>query len=479
MKVTLSVTGFWKINNRGEKLAGDLYLNEEEGGVVLYIRIPNKGPIMSYLELPLEISFITGFTINGAKMTIVNCSRISTNSRIGSEEVFGYKADFMLDGVNFNEEEDIKFSRMSISIPKIIQWGDVSNYVRPKLEGNESSLIDLKIIEPIEIYSNENYSISYYLNFSDPFELMKEEIILKQIPYLIIDVQTIQRIEWFVEVANQMKQLIEIAIGVPLSYGSMTVETPNVYYELEDNEKYNRSLRVIHYCKHIVNNENSAKKLTKHDYLFSLSELKKANFSQWQETSTIMEPIIELYIDSLYNQNLSISRHFLNMVQALETYHSRRIACSLQEYKKRVERLLELRPEAFRETDRKLLLDGCKNFITLRSRIADLLLADYRFHFFTGDIELLEFPQLIADTRNYYTHYNSKQRDKVLKGEDLVTTFHILRNILEFYLLQELGFEEDFIHERIEERIKPTITKISVRRADREKISYNNKPSID
>lgn len=259
----------------------------------------------------------------------------------------------------------------------------------------------------------------------------------------------------------------------------MTVETPNVYYELEDNEKYNRSLRVIHYCKHIVNNENSAKKLTKHDYLFSLSELKKANFSQWQETSTIMEPIIELYIDSLYNQNLSISRHFLNMVQALETYHSRRIACSLQEYKKRVERLLELRPEAFRETDRKLLLDGCKNFITLRSRIADLLLADYRFHFFTGDIELLEFPQLIADTRNYYTHYNSKQRDKVLKGEDLVTTFHILRNILEFYLLQELGFEEDFIHERIEERIKPTITKISVRRADREKISYNNKPSID
>ena len=51
---------------------------------------------MSYLEFPLEIPFITGSTINGAKMTIVNCSRISTTSRMGTEEVYGYSADFCL-----------------------------------------------------------------------------------------------------------------------------------------------------------------------------------------------------------------------------------------------------------------------------------------------------------------------------------------------------------------------------------------------
>ncbi|MEQ6181773.1 hypothetical protein AAG738_04375 [Staphylococcus saprophyticus] len=123
MKVVFSATGFWRINNKGKKLKGDLYLNEEEGGVILYIRIPNKGPMMSYLELPLEIPFITGSTINGAKMTIVNCSRISTTSRIGTEEVYGYRADFMFNGVNFNNEEDIKFSKMTVSIPNIIQWG--------------------------------------------------------------------------------------------------------------------------------------------------------------------------------------------------------------------------------------------------------------------------------------------------------------------------------------------------------------------
>ncbi|MGO3050040.1 hypothetical protein CD110_01705 [Staphylococcus casei] len=467
MKVAFSATGFWKINNKGEELNGDLYLNEEEGGVVLYIRIPNKGSMMSYLEFPLEIPFITGSTINGAKMTIVNCSRISTTSRMGTEEVYGYSADFMFNGVNFNNKKDIKFSKMTVSIPNIIQWGDTSNYVSPELETNATSLIDLSIVEPIEIYSNKNYSVFYYLNFSNPFELMKEEIVLKQIPHLIIEVQTTKTIEWFMEVSNQMRRLIEIAIGIPLSYGSMIVETPKFYYELENGKKHSRPLKVIHSYKHTVHNETNAKRLTKHDYLFSLSELEKGNFSQWQEVSTIMEPIIELYIDSLYNQNLSISRHFLNMVQALETYHSRRIAFSLKDYKKRVEKLLKLSPESFHEKDRKFLLDGCRNFITLRSRIADLLLANYEFYFYIGDFELQKFPSLIANTRNYYTHYNPKQKDKVLKDEKLSDAFHILRNILEFYLLQELGFEEDFIHERISERIQSIANNISLKNADR------------
>lgn len=65
-----------------------------------------------------------------------------------------------------------------------------------------------------------------------------------------------------------------------------------------------------------------------------------------------MEPIIELYIDSLYNEKLSTSRHFQNMVQALETYHSRRICNTLPDFKKRVEQLISIRPEGFKDEDR-------------------------------------------------------------------------------------------------------------------------------
>src|SRR5699024_10789720 len=174
MQVSLSAIGYWKINNSGEEYVGDLYLNKDQGGIVLYIRIPNSGAPMSFLKLPLEIPFITGSTMNGVEITLVNCSRISTKSRIGTEEIFGYSAKFMFNGVTFKKEEDIKFTKLTINIPGIIQWGDVSNYIRPDLDEAEDSFIDLKTIEPIEIYSNETYILSYYLTFSDPFDFMKE-----------------------------------------------------------------------------------------------------------------------------------------------------------------------------------------------------------------------------------------------------------------------------------------------------------------
>ncbi|MDY8161896.1 HEPN domain-containing protein [Bacillus thuringiensis] len=466
MKVSLSATGFWKINNSEKEYPGDLYLNEDDGGIVLYIRIPNSGPIMSYLKLPLEITFITGTTINGAQITLVDCVRISTESRIGSEEVFGYQAKFMLDGAIFHKEEHISFTKMQISIPGIIQWGNTSNYVKPDLDDN-FTLIGLEVKEPIEIYVCEEYRLLYYLTFNTPFQLMKEEISLKQIPYVVIEARTVQTLDWFMKVSNMMKRLIEIAIGTPLGFDSMIVESPEIYYKLENREKHNKPLKVIHAFKQNFSSENSAKRMLKRDYLFNLSELRQANFPQWQEILTIMEPIIELYIDSLYNQNLSMSRHFLNVVQALETYHSRRITYSLCDFKKRVDKLLEIRPEAFRKQDKKFLLNGSYKHVTLKSRLADLILANFRFYFHTGDFNLRDFPQIIASTRNYYTHYDQKLEGKALKGDDLINAYQILRNILEFYLLKELGFEEEFIHKRIRERIHPIVTMNTIKKLDK------------
>ncbi|WP_096439752.1 HEPN domain-containing protein [Alteribacter populi] len=468
MNVNLSATGTWEVDNSGQQYYGDLYLNKDEGAIVLYIRIPNSGPIMSYLELPLTIPFITGSTANGAKLTLVDCVRISTQSRIGSEEIFGYQAKFMFDATKFEKEEDIRFTKMTIGIPGIIQWGDTSNYVRPELEDRET-LISLKIIEPIEIYSCDEYTLAYDLTFSSPFEFMQEEIILKQTPYLVIHAQSAQTLEWFMEIAHQMKRLIEITMGNPLGFDSMIVESPEIYYEFESEKKHVRPLEVVHAHKQNMDKEKINKKTLKHDFLFNLSELRQADFAKWQEISTIMEPIIELYIDSLYNHKLSVSRHFLNMVQALETYHSRRITYSLRDYKKRVKQLLEIRPEAFREKDQKLLLEGCRRFVTLRCRLTDLLLADFRFFFNTGDFKLKEFPQIVADTRNYYTHYDPNKEHKALKGEELITAFHILRNILEYYLLKEFGFEEEFIHDRISERISPIMTSNEIKKADKRK----------
>ncbi|MGR5909640.1 HEPN domain-containing protein [Bacillus pacificus] len=81
----------------------------------------------------------------------------------------------------------------------------------------------------------------------------------------------------------------------------------------------------------------------------------------------------------------------------------------------------------------------------------------------------MDFPQLIASTRNYYTHYDQKLEEKALKGDDLINAYHVLQNILEFYLLKEFGFEEGFIHERIRKRIQPIVISNEIKKADKNK----------
>lgn len=263
----------------------------------------------------------------------------------------------------------------------------------------------------------------------------------------------------------RMKRIIEIAIGLPLNFSKMIVESPTIKWEFDDDRSCVRPIEIIHALTRNLNKTNINDEIST-NFLFNLNELsEKANFSHWQKISTIIEPVIELYIDDLYNQELSASRHFLNMIQALETYHSR-FLCNgtLADYKKRVEEVIANRPDEFKQNDREFLLEGSQKGISLRSRLADLLLADFKFRFYTSEIKYRDFPKVIADTRNYYTHYNLRQEKKALKGNTLVDAYYILRNILEYYILKELGFDESFIHERTRERIKPLVTTNEIRK---------------
>ncbi|MDN4525489.1 HEPN domain-containing protein [Fictibacillus fluitans] len=459
MKMNFLATGFWNINELTLPHRGDLYLDAEGGEINLEIHIPNKGELLNFLELPLEIPFIKGSTSNGSQVTLVDCSRKSTSGRMGSVATLGYKAKYMLSGVAFEKKEDIVFSKMQIDIPGIIQWGNVSNYNIPE-SYIKDGLIELNILEPINIFTCDEYTVSYELICSHPFlSFMREEIVLKQMPSLLIESKVLKSLDWYIDVAVKMKRIIEIAMGTPLNFSSILAQSPKIIYEFENSQQKMRSIKVIH---ELTRKENMITALeeaiSKHEFLFTLNELaEQGNFSHWHKISTKMEPIIELYIDDLYNRGLSYSRHFLNMAQALETYHSRFIFNGkLKDYKEqRVEVLISERPEGLKQRDREFLLGGSKFAITLRNRIADLTLANFRRPFFTGNIHLTDFPRIIANTRNYYTHYDQEQEKKALKGEELLYAYFYLRSILEYYLLIELGFGEDFAHKRMIKRIQP------------------------
>lgn len=466
MNGEIKASGFWKVNNFGEEYGGDLYVNQSKGVITLELHIPNKGAPLSYLTLPLSIDFITGSTINGAEITLINCRRYKTQSLVGSEEIFGYTAHFLVNGHSFNSIDKIVFSKVSFRLTNLLKWGDISKYEVNFIDGYDFQLLS-RFIEPILLFSNDNIKISYIVlrNRLSIGSIMKEELILKQEPYIIIESKVDQPIDFFIEKLLGIKRIIELATGCNSNIVEIKCETSKI------TKKYGNHIIPSEFdVFHHYSQEGSNSSNRKYEFLFNMNDLiNNANLSEWFNKYELLEPVFELYIEDLNNKDLSLNRRFLNLVQALETYHSR-IVCNgtLLDYKRRVEEILIDVASVNKLKHEEHLLADCNSKITLKARIYDLLLANFNIFFYTAGISRNQFPKKIADTRNYLTHYDIRKKDRALNGQDLADAYFILKIILEYYIMLELGFNNDFTHDKIKEKEQKFRTSREIRIFDEE-----------
>lgn len=419
----------------------DLYINREYSGILIKISV--KGAFASIVELPMNIDFLSGQLSTGFKFSLLNCNRKETKGLVSEgRTVFTYSAEYMIEGVGGELENPISFNKVLFELSNIIEWGNISGYAI----GEKDEIISNEECE-LKIYKNDDYSIKYIVGksmlpivFSD---LLHENISLKQTGNIEIICQEEKQINEFMEILSKIKRLIEISTLSKINIRKISGYNRE-YYDLYGDKKYERQISIISSKINQENNFEENKYYTKKWGWIKLPELvENESFTQYFSKYEKLEPIIELYLQIIESNEISNTRAFLNIVQALETYHSRFKANSLGEYKKRIDEvILKDRPKDFIENDKKFLMANSYKFITLESRIADLLVADFNIYFDTGDIKYLDFPSIIANTRNYYIHYdeNIKKKSKILTNEELGIYICTLIYMLEYYILIELGF---------------------------------------
>lgn len=477
MNLDFSGNGYFKLGNQDETYYGNLYLNSEQGGILLKIEIKNTGALLSYLTLPLKIGYISGELTNGFKLTLYKCTRTKMRSFFGSGDTFTYVAQFMFEGIEIPKLEQDKFSQIIFTMSDIILWGETSSY---KIDMNQFSLNDNDDNESIEIYADNDYSIEYFVSGTmlpvHERSLLVEEIKLTQKPVIIIKTSKPQNFNYFLAKYNIIKQFIEIAIKKEIYPIKIKAFSPNHIFKANE-IKHESPINVNGYL--IKRREKENTKFTdSHSYLFSLKEvLDYGDFNKYVGNCEKLEPIIDLYLDTILSTDITAVRAFLNITQALETYHSRfKFNGTISKFEKRIDKIiLKNRPTAFKEDDKRFLMANSKYFVTLESRLAELLLAEFEVHFYTGEIDYNKFPEVIAKSRNYYTHYDENLRGKIIEKEHLVSYAHILMSVLEYYLLGELGFNDfQFRRERAWEGIKDIKTGFEVRAASVKKIESNH-----
>ena len=281
-------------------------------------------------------------------------------------------------------------------------------------------------------------------------ELLQEHISLDQQGYISIEFIEKRDIHEFVALFTKIKRLIELCVLNTIDVTQISAFNSLIYDEYGD-LKVPREIEIISSMKGSKNTEKDDVHIIK---WLRLPELISNNsFSLYIDKYEKMEPIVELYIETVYNRTMSPVRRFFNIVQALETYHSRFVTNDMEIFRDRIDNIiLSQVPEENKEPYRELLLAEPKKFITLRSRIADLMVANFEIIFDTGEINRMDFPKVIALTRNYYTHYDEqiKKTDKVLDNNELPIYTDILLHILEYYILNELGFTDvDIIRKKL------------------------------
>ncbi|MFH5780961.1 HEPN domain-containing protein [Heyndrickxia oleronia] len=461
MSLKLITSSYWHFNN--QKFAGDLYLNQDNGTILLYLRVPST-KIESYFLFPQNISYINSTSLTGTPITLLDLHRISTNTYYGSENTYGYEASILIQGVGFNSIEEVTFKEMTFRIPGILKWGGKSVFTYPT-ENHSKSVMDYNLFSEYDIYENNEYKLIYSIGSKFPFtDFKQEEMIFYQYPSIQIHSKESHDYKWFFNIATKFKKLVEIAVGTPLSFDKVFTTHPKLTIDSPDTQPILLDIELIHNMK---NPEfiNTRKDIHYIEFLFTLDDLlNHLDKNLWEIAYDKLNPIFELYIEDLYNPYPSIHQKFLNIIQALETLHARFIfQGSVKKFEERVEEIIKNRPEIYKESDRRFLLGPSKpKNIYLSCRIADLILADFEYIFHLGNFQEEEFPQLIAKTRNYYIHYDPKLENQVLYGERLYEAYLVLKNILEYYLLKIIGFNQEYIFEKMKHRNRHLINYLSI-----------------
>ena len=472
----LPYRGSGNVMYKGEKHRCHLYYSEKLGGIVIKISVKNENRIGDFLKFPLEIECLTGQLDSGFHFTLLELIRTKMQDLVScSTSEYTFEARYILCGLGENRIEgeglEPTFYKVEYVLSNIVEWGEESAYTM----GENYELIAKNDEVKKTRYESPSFNINYFVRGSFlPLarrDLLKEKIELEQHGIIEIEYNSEQKICSFEIVFERLKRLVEIASLRKINVERVYAYSKDIHYDIQD-KTIERAIEI--YGRNIKEIETQDHAQIRSWEWITLSELiQQHSFEKYFDKHDKLAPIVELFLEPFYVSDFSTSRIFLNVVQALETYHSRFITTKLDDFKIRVKTLVEGLPEDLQQKTEAFLLAKSKSFITLESRIADLLLATWKVYFDTGEINRDDFPSVIAHTRNYYVHYDEsiKQKERILEEYELSIYNRALFKMLEYYILIELGFSENDakITDKLRERWGDISQDLEILRLSRER----------
>lgn len=420
-----------EFNVEGNLFNGELIFNKKNGGILIHLT--KDITIESSFDYHYgKVAIITGKLNVGVIVTLFDNRCVKHHTQ-----------NFRLLTLNFvsnhfiwsnKERSNASYNKMVSVLENAYKWSGFTAF--------ESVSGGVKIVDkiPEKIYNWFGVKITFSPHLNNYALLPPKEEETKIVQRLSVTMESPQKLslDEFVKIRNTITSLISFA----------TKDNVNVddEYLIDFDDSYTISLEKTEYTeyyKHYLYTSSRTLDIFAtrvFDYNFQMSQLPEDNTLNIKLEK--LKPVFNLYLSLLKYPDMPHEVVFLNIAQALETFHARFFYNNKKEqYVKSVHQRFASLPN-FEMYKNLLLSDAQENssYIILVSRLNDLFIGANDGLFGEYYIED-NYAQKITDTRHYYTHYGKSKEEKALKGNDLLNAIYILRLLLEYHVCLMLGID--------------------------------------
>lgn len=426
-------------NIDGEEITGELIYNKENGITMLNIlkQLTDSPLGRSYPNLDI----ITGVLNSGTTVTLFHNRCTKNHTQIFHTQQIIFVADYSI--WSKNDVTNKKYDKLECTLENALEWSGLS-----VVDKSDLSVVKFKCKDNKNIYHWFGAKITFSTSlkcelFSIPH---KEESTVTERLVVNIESDEKKELSYFISIRNKVISLISFAIKDNVNIEKQYLYDYDDSYQIGDHTEYYK-----HYL-YTSEQQLSIHNSSRLEYNFTLGKLSQEN--DIQKELTLLEPIFNIYLSLFKYKDMPPEMVFLNIVQALETFHARffygdnkdkYVASVIERFGSR---------KNYPDIEKLLLCDtqrdkNCK-YIILVSRLNDLLVGKYDGLFCDYYVTDSNFAQTVADTRHYYTHYGKSKEKKALKGDKLIDAIGILALLLEYNVCLQLGIDNQAkIRERL------------------------------
>lgn len=367
-----------------------------------------------------NIELINGYAKNTKENKDVMFSLINPDNTECSSSLLiriKYEVKHLVKKMEVRSMPDFKIQNVFFKYDHIDHWVGKFGYNIDNHPETEDFRVTIEFSppKPITLFENNKYKMYLMFRASSPaLSNNKSDLNLIQSAFFNIEFKRRQKFDEIIRLGNIIRDFFSFAVRTPVGIKQFEFRCYSKN-AAQKNKIDNQTAEVIH-KDHVT---SKISKIYNHDLLINYSDLansKENIIEAWIKKYDLLSPVMKLYFDNLYNENIYLETGFLNYIFALEVYHKRVINSKQVELRKRLEELL-------------------KRYSKITSQMIK---------------NRTSFLNKVVNSRNYFVHYNLKIKKKnILKEEEMFFSSLKLKILIQIILLDELGFDINYIENKI------------------------------